>query len=437
MEICLTASQMLEAMLPDIKPDTAKKYRPSLYNQFHTTDKGTYVYNVLTRRLARLTQTEINLLQQETVCGNVPAAAPLIAKRFFVATDTDERVHYAQLYTTQEMFLSAKDCGLELYRILPTTGCNARCFYCFEQGVQIQNMDDDTAQAVIDYIKKTHKPNTKIRLEWFGGEPLLRQTVIDRICAALSAANVVFYSTMTTNGSLITPELIHKAKENWRLDKVQITLDGAGEEHNRRKAYVSFPDAYERTLQTIAALVAAGIGVTVRMNMDMQNAESIAKLYDHLRTQYRSTDRITFDPALLFAQQDNTQLREHWITLRRRIWEDGFIKMKPLGDGLPRWHCIANSDAGAMILPDGTLTTCEAGCEAMYYGDVRQGITNPERKKLWRSCTDIRDKCKTCPYLPECTGFSLCPYEPADCRRAMADTFAHRLAITIRKYENP
>lgn len=435
MDICLTASKILETLLPDIKPDAQKAYCPSIYNQYCTTNQGMYLYNALSRRLVRLTDAEKTLLQQQTVPGDAVAAKPLIAKRFLVATDTDEAVHYAQLHATQELFLSATDRGLELYRILPTTGCNARCFYCFEQGVEILNMNEDTADAVTDYIKKTHNPNKKIRLEWFGGEPLLRQSTVDQICTALNKANVAFYSTMTTNGSLITPELVEKAKEIWHLDKVQITLDGVGEVHNRRKAYIAFPDAYGRTLETIRYLVAEGIGVTVRMNMDMENAESVYALYDHLRTQYRATDRIMFDPALLFDKHSNPQLREQWVALRKKIWQDGFMKVPPLSNELPRWHCIANSSAGAMIQPDGILTTCEAGCSSMYYGNVRQGITDPKRKKLWRNCTDIREKCKTCPYLPECTGFSLCPYEAADCRRSMADTFAYRLVRTVQKYE--
>ena len=435
MEICLTASQMLEAMLPNIKPDSEKNYRLSIYNQFHTTQKGVYIYNVLTRRLAMLTQEESNLLQQKTVRGDCSDAAVLIAKRFLVAEDTDELSHYCQLYATQELFLSAADNGIEMYRILPTTGCNARCFYCFEQGVQILNMNDDTADAVIEYIKRTHHPGKKIRLEWFGGEPLLRVATIDRICRGLRIAGIDFYSTMTTNSSLFTPEVMEKAKENWLLDKVQITLDGVGEEHDRRKAYVSFPHAYERTLATIKMLVTEGIGVTVRMNMDIKNTDSIAKLYDHLRTQYSPTDRITFDPALLFDRQGDGSLREKWSALRNRIWQDGLCKMKPLENGLPRGHCLANNPTAAMILPDGMLTTCEAGREEMYYGDVRQGITKPDIKKKWLDCSQIREKCKNCPYLPECTGFALCPYEPVDCQRAMAATVAHRLAATVKKYE--
>jgi radical SAM protein with 4Fe4S-binding SPASM domain len=179
--------------------------------------------------------------------------------------------------------------------------------------------------------------------------------------------------------------------------------------------------------------------------MDLKNAESIWQLYAHLRTQYTPADRITFDPSLLFeeliggpkirTEQQQAQLREHWLSLRSQIWADGFFRFHKLEDTLPRWFCMANAATAVTILPDGVLTTCEIGCENMYYGDVRQGITRPEVLKAWRNCTDVRDKCKTCPYLPECTGFSLCEYEASDCRLNMEDTTAYRLAITVQKYE--
>lgn len=435
MEICLTASQMLETMLPEQKPDTTKTYHPSIYNQFHTTQKDNYIYNVLTRRLAKLTDGEKCLLQETAVDGALPAAAPLIAKRFLVEKGTDELSHYIQLHSTQELFLSAADRGINMYRILPTTGCNARCFYCFEQGVQITNMNETTADAVIDYIKRTRDPQKKLHLEWFGGEPLLRTATIDKICNALTSEAIDFYSTMTTNGSLLTEALIQKAKNHWNLEKVQITLDGVGETHDRRKAYVALQDAYNRTLQNLKALVAADIGVVVRMNMDRENAHSIQTLCDDLKTQYCPADRIAFDPALLFAAQKDADLQKTFYALRQQLYREGFLKVKALGEDLPRNHCMANSATAVTILPDGTLTACDAGCETMYYGDIWQGITKPEVYKAWLSTKEIREKCRTCPYLPQCTGFALCPYENANCQAEMADILSHRLATTVRKYE--
>lgn len=444
MKICLTASRMLESMLPDVKPDGGKSYRPSMYNFTHLDGEHTYIYNVLTRRLARLTEEEVTLLQADAVCGDVAAAKALIAKRFLIACDVEETAHYLQLFSTQELFLSSGDRGYKTYRILTTTGCNARCFYCFEQGACVQNMTEDTADAVIAYIVKTHDPDATVELAWFGGEPLLRPAVIDRICSGLSAAGVAYRSTMTTNGSLFTPQLMEKAKDLWKLEKVQITLDGVGEEHERRKAYVSLPDAYKLTLERISQMIKAGIGVIVRMNMDLQNAENIHELYDALRTRYSSTEPIAFDPALLFEEliggertrtaQQQATLRESWLQLRQRIWEDGFCRVRPLLNGLPRWHCMANSPETAIVLPDGKLTVCDPGCESMYYGDVWQGVTHPELVSGWRRCTDLREKCRNCPYLPECTGFALCPYEVSDCRAQAEEDLRRRLAVTVAKY---
>lgn len=445
MEICLTATPMLETMLPDQKPDTAKSYRPSLYNCIHRSGDRIYLYNTMTRRLAQLSSGEAALLENAQLPGSSPEAVPLIAKRFLVPQETDEAAQYLQLFSTQELFLSTTDRGMTMYEILPTTGCNARCFYCFEQGVQVKNMTEETADAVVSFIKKTRDPEKKLHLAWFGGEPLLRPAIIDRICEALTAAGIEFYSTMTTNGSLFAPELIEKAQSCWRLDKVQITLDGVGEEHDRRKAYVALPDAYFVTVRNIARLVDAGIGVTVRMNMDMGNYIDIARAYDRVSARYTPKDRIVFDPQMLrdgwFEKNldrtgEQQLLRENWKALREKIWHDGFYRVKPLSDGLPRWHCMANSTASTTILPDGTLSMCQTGCEGMYYGDVRSGITQPELVKKWQDRTVVREKCRTCPYLPECTAFTQCPAQQGDCRELMADTFRMRLATTVRSYEN-
>lgn len=445
MEICLNASPMLEAMLPDRMPDHTKTYCPSAYNLIHHRNGRIYLYNLLTRRLACVSEAELQLLQSAAISGDDKLAAPLIAKRFLVLADTNEADHYVQLYSTMDIFESAAETGKTFYHILPTTGCNARCFYCFEHGVKIENMNRETADAVVDYIIRTHAPGQTIKLSWFGGEPLLRVNIIDRICRGIADAGVDFHSIITTNGSLWTPELIQKAKTLWKLSKVQITMDGVGEEHERRKAYVSLPDSYNITVQNIDRLVKADIAVIVRLNMDVDNIESIEQFYDWMKTRYTTADRIAFDPAILFEEllawdanrstAEQTRLRDAWLALRNRMLADGFYRPKPLENSLIRAHCMANSGTSVTVLPDGTLSFCQAGCEEGYYGDIYRGVTKPELVKKWRSCTDIREMCRNCPYLPQCTGFSQCPTQQSDCRRAMADIVNMRLYKTVKNYE--
>ena len=53
----------------------------------------------------------------------------------------------------RRMRMDRKQIKSERYiRILTTTGCNARCPYCFEKGIAYETMDHTTAQQVADYI---------------------------------------------------------------------------------------------------------------------------------------------------------------------------------------------------------------------------------------------------------------------------------------------
>lgn len=438
MKLLLTGTPQLEALLPDVSADENLRYRPSVFNYICHHGDHAYVYNTLSRRLARIDPSEEAAL---TGAGG-PGHAPLVQKRFLIREDTDETLHYTQIYTLLEGFARSGDRGYTTYEILPTTSCNARCFYCYEAGTQPRQMCMDTADAVVDFIRRTRDPGKKLRLYWFGGEPLLRTDVIDRICQQVRDAGIPFYSTMITNGVLWTPELIRKAKEDWLLDRVQVTLDGYGQEHNRRKDYREVsPDPFTQTVDNIQALVDAGIGVMVRLNMDPGNVDSIQEAYTYMKSRFSKEQRIVFDPAILAEKwfrwsadrtpQQQAALRQQWQALRGQIAADGFSRSKPLSQKLPRHHCMANAPASVTILPDGTLSMCQTGNKAMYYGDVWQGITKPELVAQWHGNADIRPDCRDCRWLPECTGFAMCPAQASDCKANAEDKFLYKLRKTI------
>ena len=441
MRICQKGSRQLEALLPEAQP-VAAVYRPSVFNCIHRDGANIWLFNTMSRRLAQLTPEEEAFVRAGQVSGTDRLAAALIGARFLVPQDTDETAQYLQLYSTQELFAGAMDRGYTMYDILPTTGCNARCFYCFEAGTQPIHMSGETADAVVSFIQKTRDTTQKTRLSWFGGEPLCCPQIIDRICAGVREAGIDYYSTMITNGSLVTPELVQKAKDDWLLDKVQITLDGTGPEHERRKDYVGLSNGFDRTLQNIRLLLDAGIGVIVRMNMDPDNTDSIEALYALLKTRFSPAERIAFDPALLAQKwfrwsaertpQAQALLRERWQRLKQRICDDGYDRSKPLETGLPRFHCMANATTSVTILPNGKLSMCQTGNEALHYGDIWQGITKPELVQQWRCNTNIREQCRDCCWLPECTGFAMCPALETDCRKAMHSRFLCRLARTCQ-----
>jgi len=57
------------------------------------------------------------------------------------------------------------------YTILPTTGCNARCYYCFEHGSKVMTMTRETAGEVVRFITEHCGPKKTVAIMWFGGEP--------------------------------------------------------------------------------------------------------------------------------------------------------------------------------------------------------------------------------------------------------------------------
>ena len=106
----------------------------------------------------------------------------------------------------------------ELDKILPTTTCNARCFYCFEQGMEYRKMSRKTVEDVLRFILE-HKPkeHKKIHIHWFGGEPMCAADNIDRICDGLDEAGIEYTAEMTSNGSLFDEESVKKASEKWKV----------------------------------------------------------------------------------------------------------------------------------------------------------------------------------------------------------------------------
>jgi sulfatase maturation enzyme AslB (radical SAM superfamily) len=79
-------------------------------------------------------------------------------------------------------------------------------------------MTPETVEQVIRFIVSTYA-DKKVKITWFGGEPLLGEGIIDRICEGLREAGVEYKSTIISNGSLISPEIISKMVREWKTYK--------------------------------------------------------------------------------------------------------------------------------------------------------------------------------------------------------------------------
>lgn len=92
--------------------------------------------------------------------------------------------------------------------IAPTMNCNFACTYCYEKN-QLHNclMSEKIQDGIISYIEAYSGLIRKLKIEWYGGEPLIATEVIkrmnERIQFICTSNNIQCVEQMITNGYLL------------------------------------------------------------------------------------------------------------------------------------------------------------------------------------------------------------------------------------------
>ena len=391
--------------------------------------RGQYLlFHTLTRRLLLVSPRLIDYFADDRL---FPASvlddelpAKLYENHFLVPEHAPESRTYLELKDVMVVKEELPQ-GITSYVILPTTTCNARCFYCFEQGMKYQKMSPETVEDTIAFILR-HKPENekKIHIHWFGGEPMCASDNIDRICAGLTEAGVDYTAEMTSNGSLFTEELARHAAEVWKLENIQITLDGMEDEYAKRKRYAAaVKDPFRTVLRNIHLLIAAGIKVIIRLNVDEDNLGEIFRVVDFLKDEFTEEEK---KKLLVYAHSlfgkpgeglDACPADVAGDALEARVLEINDycerqgLHMHDLGGlfSLKSHYCrVSAPECNVVIDAAGRLFACDAMTENMCYGDVKKDIDREVWGRVASPCA-VRKECDGCVFLPQCTEFDRCP----------------------------
>lgn len=400
---------LLKKLLPRQKPQTDTLYVPSQFAlAFDLNDKH-YVYHTLTKQCV-----EAELPRQ---CHADEAYDDLIESYFLVPEGKDEAAFYQSI--SQMMRIYSRKEGERGYIILPTLRCNARCVYCYEEGAMPTTMSSETVEQTIRYIIDSHADD-KVALTWFGGEPLLCVNIIDRICEGLREANVPYSGTIVSNGSLVTPQIAEKMAGDWHIKSIQISMDGAKRDYIARKNYFTNDNQYDAVIKAMELIAEKGIRVTVRCNMDEDNFDGLPELLGDMKTLIRHKENVTVYLSPLFEVRASKNVMPFWdkiLAARPLIEQAGFHAVNTIGiSNAFRIHfCMADA-GGVVICPDGTLSPCEHMQEKAAFGDIHNGVTDEAARKEFCRTDRIREKCRHCPFLPDCTAFASCPIYDPYCR---------------------
>lgn len=394
-------------------------FRPMRYVLRVDHDGRVLLHNVVTGQLAVLEPAEAEILDRLPMRYH-PAMDQLIDAHYLVAEQFDEHHRFVKMREALRKMLVHSSEWITNYTILPTTACNARCYYCYEHGVLIHTMTEKTADDTVKFINDHCGPDKKVSIRWFGGEPTVAADRIDRICEGLVQIGISFKSSMTTNGYLLDEEMVSRAKNLWNLRDVMISVDGTERNYNEIKAYVGAEDnPYQRVMRNIGLLLEKEIRVELRMNFDLGNWRDFEPLMKE------AAERWPENPFLMvhvFPVKGEYPCRNGQILHGSDEWFDG--KIAELNDkardaglfrrirDLPALYfdnCSAGDPGSILITPEGKLARC-AGMfdrEDQIIGNVTDGVTVPDPYAPWQQFAEP-GHCANCVFLPKCVLIEKC-----------------------------
>lgn len=371
-------------------------------------EEGILLFNLLTREMVLLTAEEWqNRLEND-----------YLKDHWFVVPEDCKDKEYADLVKWVLANKKKKNEPITGYTIFPTTDCNARCFYCFELGRSRLPMSEETAHKVVRYIGD-HCGGEKVKLSWFGGEPLFNQGAIDIICDGLGEKGIAFTSKMVSNGYLFDEETVEKAVKCWNLKRVQITLDGTEKVYNKVKAYIyKQGNPYRTVMDNIGRLLDASVNVTIRLNMDMRNAEDLLALVDELASRFDGRKGLYVYAHHLFdgdKPMADIHTKEEWelrdaamCRLNEKIQQHGLDSQSGIRKTPKSNFCMADSGNAITILPSGEIGLCEHYSESEFIGHIDREGFDQTVVNSWKERILEIPECAECFYYPDCLQLKKC-----------------------------
>ena len=269
------------------------------------------------------------------------------------------------------------------------------------------------------YYIKNHCGGEDVKLTWFGGEPLFNTAVIDIICEGLRQEGVKFTSSMATNGYLLDDEMVCKAVSEWNLKSLQIAMDGTEKIYNKSKAYI-YQDGnpYQIVIGNIQRVLDAGISVSIRLNVDLYNANDLVDLVDELARNFGSRKGIYIYASHLFQEgksMEQLHSEEGWNQrkaamdrLMGRIESYGMESKRGIRKYLPVNACKADSGDAITIAPTGEIGLCDHFSDSEFIGHIDREDFEQKLVRNWHEAAQELTDCQGCFYYPECIRLKKC-----------------------------
>lgn len=399
------------------------KYRASRYNfEVQEKDGSLLLYNSSSGGFLVVDDPTIRKetmqVLSEGIDGEIPEGLKLLEEgKFLVPSETDEREEIFQQFTDAKNNEKQFELGL-----LPVEDCNFRCRYCYERFRKLR-----MTSAVEEKIQKLfyHKTKNaeKVRIAWYGGEPLLGVDCIVRLSEAfgdiIKERGLTSNVHITTNGFLLSAENAQKLI-SFGIDKFHITLDGPPETHDKLRVLKNGKGTFHRIVNNLLELKKTKhfFQVLVRCNFDRKTQINQLPFLQWFNENFGNDERFSIyftaiypsrterDRQFDFCSKDEVAIAN--IRLRESALDHGVANLYQKMPTPVATYCSAVVRNSRIVGADGILWKC---ADAIEPGDgVGELSENGEEKYNTKYYEWInlgyRDDnvCWNCPILPLCQG---------------------------------
>lgn len=302
--------------------------------------------------------------------------------------------------------------------IAPTSDCNFRCIYCYEkESLKPVVMSGGVQEKVVELVKARAESIMRLSVTWYGGEPLLALDIIENLTnkfLEICEENKIRYDAgIVTNGYLLTTKVAERLKD-LRITHTQITVDGAPEEHDKRRPLAGGQPTFHKIISNLrAAKEILPCKVSIRINTDKDNADQVDEVLKILKE--NDLNDVAY-PYLGMVENSNDCYAEsscyHPEEFSAVEFDYRIRNSSDISNSYPRLianSCGADSNSNLVINADGKLYKCwnDIGVKERTVGDLLAPASDaamvPLLQYLMYDPTHDSE-CSKCKYLPICMG---------------------------------
>lgn len=172
--------------------------------------------------------------------------------------------------------------GLEprTLNLLISQDCNLKCGYCYADHGTYRSekklMSYDTAKKCIDKLLSKDYDNTIV---FFGGEPLLNFSLIQKIDSYLSTKHLTVKYTTMTNGTIMNDEI--KTFIDDKFLNLWISLDGP-KDINDGQRFGRFESVHDRVIETIDELNPRSYPLIIKSVVTKRSLNKLTEIVEHI-----------------------------------------------------------------------------------------------------------------------------------------------------------